>query len=59
MALAAILFGLVVGRRGLPVTATGGLIEAKGWRLLMVGGLVLSAAWAAGLRAEGAGGALA
>ena len=31
MALAAILFGLVVGRRGLPVTATSGLIEPKGW----------------------------
>jgi len=59
MALAAILLGLVVGRRGLPVTATGGLSEPKRWRLLMVGGLVLSAAGAAGLRAEGAGVALA
>ncbi len=55
IALAAILLGLVVGRRGLPVTPTGELIELARWRTLLAGGLVLSAVAAAGLRAEGEG----
>ncbi|BET67487.1 DUF418 domain-containing protein [Opitutales bacterium ASA1] len=54
-ALASILLGVVVGRRGLPVTAGGGLIEPEGWRTLLGGGLVLSAGAAFGLVSERAG----